>query len=75
MSAATEPAPIKTYTLRIMGDPWHNVCPDEAMGCARGRPEDECPVCCAMMAVNEAEENISDLLPEGYYAKIDEWDR
>jgi hypothetical protein len=26
-------------------------------------------------ALSEAEENISDLLPEGYYVKIEEWDR
>lgn len=51
---------VKVYWIRIMG-------PDERT------PEDEEGALEAVSgAISEAEENISDLLPEGYYAKIDE---
>lgn len=48
------------YRLRLVGP--------------EGWPGFEDPVGQIGRALSEAEENISDLLPEGYYVKFEEWD-
>lgn len=54
------PTTLATYTLRVMGPEGWPDFPDAARGLGG--------------ALSEAEENLNDLLPEGYYIKIEEWD-
>jgi hypothetical protein len=57
---AVESVLLASYRLRIMGP--------------EGWPGFYAPTSFLTAALEEAEENISDLLPEGYYAKVEEWD-
>lgn len=52
---------LATYNLQVIGP--------------EGWPGFEDPVGVLGRALSEAEENISDVLPEGYYVKIAEWDK
>jgi hypothetical protein len=49
---------VRLYTIRVMGPAVRETETVEGLGAA----------------LLEAEENISKLLPEGYYVKIEEWD-
>lgn len=51
---------LATYNLQVIGP--------------EGWPGFEDPIGVLGRALSEAEENISDVLPEGYYVKIREWD-
>lgn len=55
-----DPIRLATYTLRIMGPEGWPGFPDAARGLGA--------------ALSEAEENLNDLLPEGYYTVIEEAD-
>ena len=57
-----EVAVLQTYTLQLVGPPRHY--PDGMLIGAS----------VAWNALKETEENLTDLLPEGYSVKIREWD-
>lgn len=54
-----DPAPIATYTLTVLGPYWMHGVADVKI---------------APDILRETEENVSDLLPEGFRVEIKEWD-